>query len=147
MDFVFDNYLWFVVGAIVLLMIVIGYFAEKTNFGKEPLKSKKEKKEATNIEQPSEEKVDIVEEATENINADEMTTIPEEISEPLKEEVSDFNIPEEDLNVPFGDQNVETQVEVLPVDESVNDVPEVPDVPEISDNGISDESEDDVWKF
>lgn len=144
MDFVIDNYLWFVVGAIVLLMIVIGYFAEKTNFGKEPLKSKKE---ATNIEQPSEEKVDIVEEATENINADEMTTIPEEISEPLKEEVSDFNISEEDLNVPFGDQKVETQVEVLPVDESVNDVPEVPDVPEISDNGISDESEDDVWKF
>ena len=38
MDFVIENYLWFAIGAVVLLMIIIGYFAEKTNFGKKPLK-------------------------------------------------------------------------------------------------------------
>ena len=34
MTFVTENYLWFIVGGIVILMIVIGYFAEKTNFGR-----------------------------------------------------------------------------------------------------------------
>lgn len=50
MQFIQDNYVWFIIGAIVILMAVIGYFADKTDFGrkqepkvKEP-KPKKEKK-------------------------------------------------------------------------------------------------------
>jgi len=84
MDFVIDNYLWFVVGGIVLLMIIIGYFAEKTNFGKKPLSEKKPKKETKEIE------------------------VPEETEEPIITEVQDQGINdmlseavEEDLTVPM----------------------------------------------
>lgn len=53
LDFVKDNYIWFIVGGIVLIMTLIGYFAEKTNFGKKgehrnktEKKSKKDKNES-----------------------------------------------------------------------------------------------------
>ena len=95
MDFVIDNYLWFVVGGIVLLMIIIGYFAEKTNFGKKTLSEKKPKKEAKEIE------------------------VPEETEEPIIAEVQDQGINdmlsetvEEDLTVPMDSDflNVETKI-------------------------------------
>lgn len=34
MKFIIDNYIWFIIMGVVLLMIVIGYYAEKTEFGK-----------------------------------------------------------------------------------------------------------------
>ena len=34
MEFVMDNYIWFIVGGIVILMAVIGYFADKSDFGR-----------------------------------------------------------------------------------------------------------------
>ena len=33
MQFVTDNYIWFLIIGIVILMVVIGYIAEKTDFG------------------------------------------------------------------------------------------------------------------
>lgn len=47
-DFLIDNYIWFVVVLVVIIMTIIGYYAEKTNFGKnvkvKPKKTKKGKK-------------------------------------------------------------------------------------------------------
>lgn len=40
MTFITDNYIWFIVAGFVLLMITIGYYAEKTNFGKRKLNEK-----------------------------------------------------------------------------------------------------------
>ena len=34
MEFIMDNYIWFIVGGIVILMAVIGYFADKSDFGR-----------------------------------------------------------------------------------------------------------------
>lgn len=34
MNFITDNYVWFIVGGIVLVMALIGYIAEKTDFGR-----------------------------------------------------------------------------------------------------------------
>ena len=34
MSFIAENYIWFIIAGFVLLMIIIGYYAEKTNFGK-----------------------------------------------------------------------------------------------------------------
>lgn len=152
MDFVIDNYLWFIIGAIVLLMIIIGYFAEKTDFGKKPLKTKKEKKEVSNIEQPLEETEEIVEETNndvvepiETIDEGVFPEIAEEITESLNEDsIPNINVPEEDLNVPFGDQEI---VPETGVESGIESIGEVPNVPEVPDNGMSDESEDDVWKF
>ena len=33
MEFIVDNLVWFIVGGVIVLMTIIGYFAEKTNFG------------------------------------------------------------------------------------------------------------------
>ena len=53
MEFIIDNLVWFIAGGVVILMTIIGYFAEKTDFGKnlssknsedkEPVEPKKEK--------------------------------------------------------------------------------------------------------
>ena len=163
MDFVIENYLWFAIGAVVLLMIIIGYFAEKTNFGKKPLKETKEKQDVSNETSD----VEVKEEPAEQVNAEtdittpvepldavdslETTEVPEEIKEPLAEnDMPEVSMPEEDLNVPFGDQKVKPAEvkEEEPV--ATSEVPEIPDIPKVEetkDNAISDEADDDVWKF
>lgn len=163
MDFVIENYLWFAIGAVVLLMIIIGYFAEKTNFGKKPLKETKEKQDVSNEASDVEVKEEPVEqvnsetdittpvEALDAVDSLETTEVPEEIKEPLAEnDMPEVSMPEEDLNVPFGDQEVKPAEvkEEEPV--ATSEVPEVPDTPKVEetkDNAISDEADDDVWKF
>lgn len=146
MDFIINNYLWFVIGGIALLMIIVGYFAEKTDFGKKPLSEKKPKEKV--IEEPVEEKEEItVDVEPQEFNdivgetAEEGLTIPldeglTEIPtvEESQEELPEINLPEEDLTVPFGD--VEVKVE----EPATMDIPEV-----VEDEADSDE--DDVWKF
>jgi len=149
MDFVIDNYLWFVVGGIVLLMIIIGYFAEKTNFGKKPLSEKKPKKETKEIEVPEETEEPIITEVQDQgINDMLSEAVEEDLTVPMDsdflnvemaedtESLPEVELPEEDLNVPFGDVEVNT------------DTPEVetPDVPEIVEEE-PETDEDDVWKF
>lgn len=153
MDFVINNYLWFIIGAVVLLMIIIGYFAEKTNFGKIPLNTNKDKKEK-NVE----EEVTPTDSEVETMPMDQIgiadAIAPEEpinVSLEPTESTPTEVMPEEDLNVPFGDAKVEEpKEEVKPTPEVAEELPDVPEVPEVNkddDTGISDESEDDVWKF
>lgn len=163
MDFVIENYLWFAIGAVVLLMIIIGYFAEKTNFGKKPLKETKEKQDVSNETSD----VEVKEEPAEQVNAEtdittpvepldavdslETTEVPEEIKEPLAEnDMPEVSMPEEDLNVPFGDQKVKPAEAKEEEPVATSEVPEIPDTPKVEetkDNAISDEADDDVWKF
>lgn len=48
MDFITENYIWFIVGGVVVLMAIIGYIADKTDFGRkwktEKVVEKKKKK-------------------------------------------------------------------------------------------------------
>ena len=44
MEFITENYIWFIIAGIIILMTIIGYIADKTDFGKKkPEKKKKEK--------------------------------------------------------------------------------------------------------
>ena len=43
MDFIYDNYVWFIVIGVILFMALIGYIAEKTNFGRKKFEEKVEK--------------------------------------------------------------------------------------------------------
>ena len=45
MDFVNENVIWFIVGGTILFMALIGFIAEKTDFGRKPKKVKEEKNE------------------------------------------------------------------------------------------------------
>lgn len=64
MQFIMDNYIWFAVGGIVIIMAIIGYFADKTDFGRnkeeKPPKVKKEKKpkKEKKVEEPQKIEVD-----------------------------------------------------------------------------------------
>lgn len=157
MDFIVDNYLWFAIGGIAILMIIIGYFAEKTDFGRKPLRNKENKKE----ELPEEnnlpvENMEVTEEVVESpameedlsapLTADEFQ-MPEDVVEDVNEtlipdveeteQVEDTPIIEEDLNVPFGDPQT---------DNGEQDVIEEIEEP-IAEQVEEDSSEDDVWKF
>ncbi|MEG0408370.1 MAG: hypothetical protein RR623_05795, partial [Bacilli bacterium] len=48
MEFITANIMWFIGGGIILLMTIIGYYAEKTDFGRrnidKPVKEKNKKK-------------------------------------------------------------------------------------------------------
>lgn len=153
MDFVINNYLWFIIGAVVLLMIIIGYFAEKTNFGKIPLNSRKDKKEK-NVEEgdaPTDSEAETI--PMNQIGIADAVAPEEPINvslEPTESKPTEV-MPEEDLNVPFGDAKVEEpkeEVKSTPeVAEELPDIPEVPEAKKDEDTGMSDESEDDVWKF
>ena len=63
MDFIADNYVWFIVLGVIILMAVIGYIADKTDFGRKAKsegaieKPKKEKKKKEN--KPKENKIKI----------------------------------------------------------------------------------------
>ena len=41
MEILMDNYIWIIVIVVIILMTIIGYIAEKTNFGKKEFSKKK----------------------------------------------------------------------------------------------------------
>ena len=45
MDFIINNYIIFIIIGVILLMALIGYIADNTNFEKKPKKEKKAKKD------------------------------------------------------------------------------------------------------
>lgn len=58
MDFIVDNYVWFIIGAIVILMAIVGYIADITDFGRKSVEKKvKVQKEKVKKEQTKKEKV------------------------------------------------------------------------------------------
>ena len=112
MDFLLENYIWFIIGFIVILMIVIGYLAEKTQFG-----SKKVSKKEKNIQKKKEEEV-INQAVLENANVLKKDPFIDRVTEPVppkKEEIQSEigeKVPQE-LTVPFGDTRARKE-EVIP---------------------------------
>lgn len=117
MEYIAENYIWFIIIGIVILMIIIGYIADKTNFTKkeenrEKIKSSKKKKKEKN------EEFETFEEIPEENNTVENKDVLEEILvEDLPQEevaelnaIEDFNIdvskPQFEMGVPevLGDE-------------------------------------------
>lgn len=154
MDFIVDNYFWFIIGGIVVLMIIIGFIAEKTDFGRKPFREKKVENKESKVtsEQPAEI----------GVNAEEPVVISEAdgSSEIMMEDgLEDIELPEnvvEEGNVEVDEQteedNQETKIEEPMVD---LDIPEIantdeevaPETSDIVEEVLTDDSEDDVWKF
>lgn len=94
MEFILENYIWLIVGAVVLLMIIIGYFADKAEKNKTKKEIKRPIKEEEHIEEViADEEEEIEPESTENIldafdmNANE--EIPNDVETLDNEEISD----------------------------------------------------------
>lgn len=159
MDFIVENYLWFGIAGVVLLMALIGFLAEKTDFitgevDRDTSSKKKKKKKQKHdddfdkevVEEPSfdSETLDnssseVLDFANTGMSNAEPTIKAAPLSiddpwmqpEPVEtEEASVITETGEDLSQPFGDQ----QVTAVTNDSDVN-----------SNEAVS--SEEDVWKF
>ncbi|NLM63121.1 MAG: hypothetical protein GX190_02235, partial [Mollicutes bacterium] len=56
MDFIYDNYVWFIVVGVILVMALIGYIAEKTDFGRKQFEKKVKKDSKTKVKEKKKEK-------------------------------------------------------------------------------------------
>ena len=114
MEFFVENWIWFLVASIVILMTLIGYLAEKTDFGRKDI-PKKEKKheEIKKIEEKTEKKIEEnkpevqMSLATDTIleNNDE-----EKIESVIQKPEQKISVKEEleDLKAPFGNITFDT---------------------------------------
>lgn len=60
MDFIYDNYVWFIVVGVILVMALIGYIAEKTDFGRKQFEKKVKKDSKTKVKEKKKEKEEVV---------------------------------------------------------------------------------------
>ena len=136
-EFITNNYVWFIVLSIIVIMAVIGYIAEQTDFGRTKEKPKKDiLKENSTDENTVEESV--VEEANleENVVNEDMN-LEQNVVEPMplnNEEI------DQSLFVPLTDNS-----ENVSPSEEVNKANE--DVPVQIPSDAESTMEDDIWKF
>lgn len=96
--YIVENYIWFMIGLTVFIMVIVGYMADKTNFWQKETKKHKPKK----VEEPLQQEGPTPEELESLKNK----TLSDVISpsNSIEEVVPNINnLDEEDLNVPFGE--------------------------------------------
>lgn len=163
MDFIVDNYVWFIVVGIIILMAVIGYIADKTDFGR---KGKDEDTKEKKVEKPKKEKK--VKEKKEKIKVEAkgINELTQEVAENNKvdvQESADLNVVEPVQNVQVNNENIDQSLfapltdnvnEVIPQNNEVVENTELKNVePAKLENPIQENNnqtvaeEEDIWKF
>lgn len=117
-EFINENYLWFIIGGVILLMALIGFVAEKTNFGrgngnKKAKKNKEVVKESVPTEPVVEQNIPDADNLeleqnnnptnTEENNIDVANTVEEDLAAPIEPITEDntLNNIDEDLTAPL----------------------------------------------
>lgn len=163
MDFIVDNYIWFIVAGIIILMAVIGYIADKTDFGR---KGKDEDTKEKKVEKPKKEKK--VKEKKEKIKVEAkgINELTQEVAENNKvdvQESADLNVVEPVQNVQVNNENIDQSLfapltdnvnEVIPQNNEVVENDELKNVePAQLENPIQENNnqtvaeDEDIWKF
>lgn len=148
MNIIVDNYIWFIISGAVILLTTIGYYADKTNFGKKKLSEATDSDSLSNI----------------SGNNDEIFVIPSNTPitstlnsqmQPISDATSPINEPIPDnlsSNVLMNGNSVGTQV---PGNSISNGMPLMPgettnagitNTPLNTNNSIQG-TDDDIWKF
>ena len=140
MEFILDNYIWFIVGGIIILMAVIGYFAEKTDFGrskkveaeteipkekskeKPKEKPKKEKKSKKENAEEKQEKIEIDNKGINDLVQSELVTDNLTVENP-EEPLTDVNVSDTNENV---DQSLFAPLEDFTAKDTTEEVQEQP---------------------
>lgn len=107
MSFITTNISWILLGVLLVTMIIVGYIADKTDFGHKKVNEKeKDKLESIKMDNIS----DVVEEAknTEEVNTNEDLYSFDNFAS-LENNVDVSNNTTEDLTVPFGDTEVKEE--------------------------------------
>ena len=158
MDFITDNYVWFIVIGVVILMAVIGYVADKTDFGRKGKndekieKPKKEKKKKES--KPKENKIKIEAKGINELSQKLADNQPkEEIVDSVNQNVVNSNLgqPAENIDqalfAPLTDEKPATEEPVTDNVELKNVEPAKLENP-VSENTSQPVAEDeDIWKF
>ena len=175
MDFIINNYLWFGIAGVVLLMALIGFLAEKTNFivnDNKPKKEKKSKKKEKQAEEmPVVEETPVMESQEPVANPDTTVTEPEVLNfgtgmENQEPELEAAPLTTDMWTTPDVEPEVAQPAETPVVTETgedltqpFGDVPVQPDVTESQEMNVSDSvqpettpqetatNEEDIWKF
>lgn len=159
MDFIIENYVWFIVAFVVIVMAIIGYFADKTDFGRKI--EKKEKKQNNKKNEKIKVEAKGINELTQNIaenNKDAVSTNQDENIvniDQIKEQEKLDPMPIDNENI---DQSLFAPLTDTPSKEQINDVVNSPvELKNIEPTNINNEvinnneknvSEDeDIWKF
>lgn len=163
MNFIEENYLWFIIGGIVLVMIVIGYIAEKTDFGHKKIE-KQEKPKENKLKLETEKKPpkdlknvklgdivykDAINKAGGEILETKVESINDILTEPIKEEIKNDSLSKEEidaLSVPIGEVASDIKNEPIgdvldePIKEEIKDL----SVPIGEETVVSEEKKQDV---
>lgn len=159
MNFIIENYVWFIVAFVVIVMAIIGYFADKTDFGRKI--EKKEKKQNNKKNEKIKVEAKGINELTQNIaesNKDIASTNQGENIvniDQIKEQEKLDPMPIDNENI---DQSLFAPLTDTPSKEQTNDVVNSPvELKNIEPTNINNEvinnneknvSEDeDIWKF
>lgn len=163
MDFIVNNYVWFIVVGVIILMAVIGYIADKTDFGR---KGKEEDTKEKKVEKPKKEKK--VKETKEKIKVEAkgINELTQEVAENNKvdvQESADLNVVEPVQNVQVNNENIDQSLfapltdnvnEVIPQNNEVVENTELKNVePSKLENPIQENNnqtvaeDEDIWKF
>ncbi len=159
MDFIIENYVWFIVAFVVIVMAIIGYFADKTDFGRKI--EKKEKKQNNKKNEKIKVEAKGINELTQNIaenNKDAVSTNQDENIvniDQIKEQEKLDPMPIDNENI---DQSLFAPLTDTTSKEQTNDVVNSPvelkniEPTNINNEGINNNeknvSEDeDIWKF
>lgn len=114
MDFIINNYLWFGIAGVVLLMALIGFLAEKTNFISGDMKDSTEKP----LKEKKKRKAEQQEQTTEEIG-NEVAEVPNPESDVVHDEVLDFS------QITANSTEPKIDSAPLPVDDMWNPAPAV----------------------
>ena len=156
-DFISNNSIWFIIGAVLIVLVIIGYFVDKKGFGVktqtvEPVKKndkpKEEPKKASKNEDVDMDIPFVPEKDTENeetkeeeIKTVELTSdLDEYATKPVEENETKAGTETiEELSVPFGDQE-STKTPVEEFNESIEKITK-------EDKKAKKEEKEDIWNF
>lgn len=134
MDFVIEYYIWFLIAGIIMIMALIGYIAEKTEFVKEkkPKEQKKNKVPEETIEPEatiSESEVVTLEEASHDENAEMMEWDMPQINENASQIAENVQSTDVDETMILDENNLANENEdVVDLFEDVIDAPQSQDM-------------------
>ena len=163
MDFIVDNYVWFIVVGIIILMAVIGYIADKTDFGR---KGKDEDTKEKKVEKTKKEKKEKEKKEKIKVEAKGINELTQEVAENNKVDVqqsNDLNVVEPVQNVQVNNENIDQSL-FAPLTDNVNEVipqnnesventelknvePAKLENPIQENNNQTVAEEEDIWKF
>ncbi len=166
MDFIVDNYVWFIVIVVIILMAVIGYIADKTDFGrkgKDESNTEKPKKEKKKKEtKPKETKIKVepkgINELSQEITDKNVSTTNDTVTQPVNNSIENQQVNNENIDqslfAPLTSDQSNNLKEVVK-DTDVVESPELKNIePTKLENPLPETEtsqkvaeDEDIWKF